>query len=202
MSAADAQPYAVTLASASPYRRALLGRILSDFDAVAAGVDETPAPRETAAALAARLARAKLAKLTPERAGLVIGSDQAAQCGRDVLGKPGSADAAVDQLLRCSGQTVVFYTAVAVALGRGAEPMFERSHTDITSVRFRRLAEADVRRYVAADEPFDCAGGFRAESRGPVLFEAVTSTDPTGLIGLPLCWLAGALTEAGFRLPA
>jgi septum formation protein len=68
-------------------------------------------------------------------------------------------------------------------------------------VRFRqfdrRLAEA----YVRHDEPYDCAGSFKLEGAGFVLFESVTAEDPTALIGLPMIWVADRLLQLGYLLP-
>ena len=50
---------------------------------------------------------------------------------------------------------------------------------------------------MAREQPFDCAGGFKAEGLGIALFESIESDDPTALVGLPLIWLAGALRAAG-----
>jgi septum formation protein len=68
-------------------------------------------------------------------------------------------------------------------------------------VRFRDLTRPEIERYVAADNPLDCAGGFKAESLGIALFERIESQDPTGLTGLPLIWLCGALRRAGIPVP-
>ena len=74
-------------------------------------------------------------------------------------------------------------------------------HVDRTEVRFRdfdrRLAEA----YLRHDEPYDCAGSFKIEGAGFVLFEAVSTDDPTALIGLPMIWLSATLMELGCLLP-
>ena len=61
--------------------------------------------------------------------------------------------------------------------------------------------DPEVARYVAADTPLDCAGGFKAESLGIALFDRIESADPTGLTGLPLIWLCGALRRAGIPVP-
>ena len=128
---------------------------------------------------------------------MVIGSDQVAALGTQILGKPGSVERAVSQLLQCSGQVVVFHTAVCV-LGPGSGDQLE--HLDTTRVRFRNLTEADARRYVAADQPLDCAGSFKAERRGVILLESIDSRDPTAIQGLPLIWLADALRECGVEM--
>ena len=60
-------------------------------------------------------------------------------------------------------------------------------------MRFRTLSAAEISRYVDHEKPWQCAGGFKVEGRGISLFEIVESTDPTGLIGLPLIFVSKAL---------
>src|SRR5690606_2242713 len=89
----------VVLASSSPYRRALLGRVLDRFECVAPDVDETPQPGEAPAGLARRLARGKAEAVAHDAHGaVVIGADQVATLDGRVLGKPGGHDRALEQL--------------------------------------------------------------------------------------------------------
>jgi septum formation protein len=92
---------------------------------------------------------------------------------------------------------VEFHTAVCVA-GPDGEP--ELFHTDLTRVRFRPLERHEAERYVAADQPLDCAGSFKAERRGVLLLESIESRDPTAIQGLPLIWLGRALQSRGVAL--
>ncbi len=191
----------IVLASQSAYRRALLARLVPDFRTVQPGVDETPHPGEAPGRLAARLAELKAragARAVPVPGALVIGSDQVAVIGARVLGKPGTPERAVEQLLACAGHAVEFLTAVCLL---GPEPGDQLCHTDVTQVRFRTFGRAEAERYVQRDQPLDCAGSFKAESLGVALMEAIDSRDPTGLQGLPLIWLARALRERGISLP-
>ena len=55
----------------------------------------------------------------------------------------------------------------------------------MTEVRFRTLERAEIARYVAAEQPLDCAGSFKCEGLGISLFEAIDNRDPSALIGLP-----------------
>lgn len=197
--AADSGPTLV-LASASPYRRALLERLGLPFRQRPADVDESRRAGESPADLVRRLARSKAEAVAAEEPGaVVIGSDQVAVRGEDVLGKPGDATEAVAQLTRSAGRHVEFLTAVCVLGPAGAgEP---EEHIDITRVVFRPLAADEIERYVERERPLDCAGSFRAEALGITLFERIDSQDPTGLIGLPLIWLAGALRRLGLQAP-
>ncbi len=116
--------------------------------------------------------------------------------GREILGKPGTVERCREQLRASSGQEVVFLTAVHVIDGTAGRT---ESHVDRTVVKFRELSDAEIDRYIERDQPLDCAGGFKAESLGIALFDRIESIDPTGLTGLPLSWLCGALRRAQVR---
>jgi septum formation protein len=160
-------------------------------------------PGERAPELVARLAREKAAAVAVAHPdACIVGSDQAAvrmdaADGEIILGKPGSASVCMDQLRRCSGQTVTFLTAVAV-LTKGAAPL---EFIDTTRVMFRMLDDDLIARYVAREMPLDCAGGFKSEGLGITLCESIVSVDPSALIGLPLIRLAASLRALGFALP-
>ena len=188
-------PPQLILASQSAYRRELLSRLSGDFSACPADIDETPADGEKPADLAARLAAGKAAAIAEQHPeALIIGSDQVAALGDRPLGKPGTPAKAAAQLAACSGNAVIFYTAVAVICRSSG---FSATHTDVTTVRFRELSSAEIEAYLQLDQPWDCAGSFKSEAHGSLLFEAIENTDPTALIGLPLIWLGNCLREAG-----
>lgn len=187
------------LASSSPYRRELLTRLGVPFEALAPGVPEEAVAGESATDRALRLAHAKAQALAQRYPGaIIIGSDQVAVAGERLLGKPGDAAGCRAQLAALSGKTARFYTACALL---GVSAGVRAAHVDTTTVVFRALAEDEIGRYVEREQPYDCAGGFKAEALGISLFECIESQDPTALIGVPLIWLAGALRAAGYRLP-
>lgn len=187
------------LASTSAYRRELLARLRLPFDVVAPEVAEEHRAGESAADRALRLATAKARAVGERHPGaLVIGSDQVAACGGEILDKPGDAARCRAQLGRLGGHGADFHTACVVLR---LEAAVHLAHVDTTTVVFRTLSAAEIDRYVEAERPFDCAGGFKAEGLGITLFECIESRDPTALIGLPLIWLAGALRSAGCALP-
>jgi septum formation protein len=187
------------LASSSPYRRALLARLGLDFETLAPGVREAPLEGESATDRALRLADAKAQAVAQRYPGaIVIGSDQVAACAERLLGKPGDASQCRAQLASLSGHSAQFHTACVLV---GVNAGVHSAHIDTTTVVFRSLTAEEIERYVAREQPYDCAGGFKAEALGITLFECIESQDPTALIGLPLIWLAGALRRAGYLLP-
>ena len=185
----------IVLASSSPYRRELLQRLLDDFTCVSPDVDEASRTGEPAADLVRRLAREKAEAVAAARPdSLVIGADQLAIRGERVIGKAGNHAEALEQLLEASGRSLQFLTAVCVLDPRAGQPS---EHTDVTEVRFRRFDRGLAEAYLRRDEPYDCAGSFRVERAGVVLFESVSTRDPTALVGLPMIWLANLLRELG-----
>lgn len=189
----------LVLASTSQYRRQLLERFGMRFTVAAPDVDETPLPGETPIDLVSRLARAKAEAVAHRHRGsVVIGSDQAAVFGKELIGKPGNPERSITQLRAFSGQQLTFHTAVHIM---HSDTGSNEGHLDVTTVTFRKLSHEEIDRYVARDRPVNSAGSFKVEALGITLFERVDSSDPTALIGLPLIWLSGALRRTGFQLP-
>lgn len=185
----------IVLASTSPYRRELLQRLRLPFDVLAPRVDEAALPAEAPRATALRLARAKAEEVAARAAdACVIGSDQVADVEGVALSKPGSHEAALEQLERMQGRTIVFHTALAVFDAARGNALVDCVPT---SVRFRRLSRVALETYLRAEQPYDCAGAAKIEGLGIALVDAVESDDPTALIGLPLIRLTAMLEELG-----
>lgn len=186
------------LASGSPFRRELLSRLGVGFTAASPDVDERPLPGETAEALAGRLAESKARRVGEQHPGaLIIGSDQVAELGGAILGKPGGRNAAIEQLSAASGRSVRFLTALCllnVATGRIQHDLVP------CTVVFRRLDRGTIERYLDREQPYGCAGAFKSEGLGVALVESMTGDDPTALIGLPLIRLTGMLAEEGVEV--
>lgn len=189
----------IVLASTSPYRRRQLERLGLRFAQASPHCDEDAwkdrglAPRE----LALQLAVAKAASLVaayPDA--LIIGGDQVVALEHGIFGKPGTRENAIDQLERLQGRTHELISAVAVQ--RGTEV---KAHATVARMRMRALDRAAIERLLDADEPYDCAGCYKLESRGIAMFEAVETDDPSAIEGLPLIALVDALRAFGCELP-
>jgi len=186
-------PPRLILASSSKYRQELLSRLKIPFFSLSPEIDETPLPGEQPEQLALRLAIAKaqrIARANP--AHVVIGADQVASLHGHPLGKPGHAAAAHAQLRQLSGQTVTFYSAMAVIAGAQVQSVVVPTHCV-----FRSLSDAAIARYIAIDQPFDTAGSAKAECLGIALMQSMHSSDPTSIIGLPLIELTRMLAQVG-----
>jgi 7-methyl-GTP pyrophosphatase len=194
-------PRDLILASTSPYRRAQVERLGLPFRSIAPPVDEdalkaewgTITPRE----LAERLAMAKaegVARSEPDA--VVIGGDQLVAFEGSILGKPGTIEQAVAQLSAMTGRSHDLITALAVIHGGR---LYARA--DVTRMTLRPLTLEEIRRYVEADRPLDCAGSYKLEARGITLFERIESEDHSAIIGVPMIALTTILREVGFAIP-
>jgi septum formation protein len=191
-------PLPIVLASTSPFRRELLSRLALAFECTAPDIDESRRPHESPLELVRRLSEAKARAGAPDCQALVIGSDQVATIGDDVLGKPGTHERAAAQLRHLSGRSVTFLTGLCLL-----NTATDESQVDVIPflVDFRILSEEQIERYLRHDQPYNCAGSFKSEGLGITLFKRMEGDDPTALVGLPLIRLTDMLKKAGVRLP-
>ncbi|WP_168385980.1 Maf family protein [Erwinia amylovora] len=187
----------LVLASTSSYRKTLLSKLQLPFISAAPETDETPRANEPATELVTRLAVAKaraLAPLFPDH--LIIAADQVCVLNGKICGKPHSEANALAQLRAASGQSVVFYTGLALFDSRDATL---QQLCEPFSVHFRTLSEGEIASYVRKEQPLDCAGSFKSEGLGITLFDRLSGRDPNTLVGLPLIALAEMLRKAGLN---
>lgn len=190
----------LVLASSSSYRRELLARLQLPFVTAAPNIDESRLAHESAQAMVARLAQQKAAALAsqyPEA--LIIGSDQCAVLGEQILGKPLSHDQAIKQLQASSGNTVEFLTGLCLL-----DTQTQTFQWDVIpfQVEFRELQAVEIENYLLREQPYQCAGSFKSEGLGISLFKRMQGEDPTALIGLPLIRLSAMLREQGYLIPS
>lgn len=166
------------------------------FDTANPGIDETPLDGETPIELVERLAIAKaqeIAKSSPDA--LIIGSDQVALHGDDIVGKPHTHENAVKQLRAASGKKIELFTGLALI---NSSTGSIQSEVVPFRVHFKQLSDDVIERYLRKEEPYNCAGSVRSEGLGVALFERFDGDDPNALIGLPLIRLVAMLENQGF----
>jgi septum formation protein len=180
------------LASASPRRRELLWQIGVPHVIAAAAIDEQRRAGETPADCVRRLALAKARRFWPGELP-VLGADTAVVVDDEMLGKPGTRDAALAMLARLSGRAHEVLTAVALVGARGSEVRLSRSE-----VHFRELDPAECERYWRSGEGRDKAGGYAIQGLAAVFISELRGSY-SGVMGLPLFETAALLDAA--RVP-
>lgn len=154
-------------------------------------IDESFKTGESATKYVKRLAYEKAAAIaTEQNRALIIGSDQCAVLENKIMSKPGNYENATTQLLASSGKNVTFYTGLCVI---NTDTNSLQVICETFEVQFRKLTSLQIKNYLKKDQPYNCAGSFKAEGLGISLFEKMQGDDPNTLIGLPLIKLTSML---------
>jgi septum formation protein len=194
MPMSDPQAPPLVLASQSPRRAELIGRLGLTFETVPADLDERYLQGETPPEHAERLAREKALAIASGRPeALVVGSDTIVVIDGEVLGKPRGRDHAIEMLTRLSGREHEVCTGIAVAHRGRMESGLER-----VRVRFRTLDRAACEAYVATGEPMDKAGAYGIQGFGSALVEGIEG-DYFAVMGLPVVRMLSLIERFGWR---
>jgi septum formation protein len=187
----------LVLASGSPRRRELLGRLGLDVAVVAPDVDERPVPGEPPPIHALRLAREKARRGAALHPSLpVLGADTVVTLGERILGKPASRADAAAMLADLAGRTHVVLTALAI---RWEER--EATHLESARVVIVPFVQPLFDWYVATGEGDDKAGAYAVQGKGAALVERVEG-NVQAVMGLPLAPLPALLARVGLELAA
>ncbi len=187
------------LASSSVYRRDLLSRLRLPFTCSSPDIDESHHQDETATELVKRLSLEKARALAARHPNhLIIGSDQVAVLDGQIIGKPHTHEKAHQQLTRTSGASVSFLTGLTLLNSQTGH--YQTDCVPFT-VHMRSLSAEQIERYLRAEQPYDCAGSFKAAGLGVSLFQRTEGDDATSLVGLPLIRLVDMLLAEGVEIP-
>lgn len=186
----------IVLASASPRRRELLGRLGHEVDVVVPDVDETPLPGEAPRELVRRLARAKAAAVDVGAGTLVVAGDTEVALDGRVLGKAADEDEAARMLADLAGRTHEVLSAYAVA--RDGEVVDRAVVVPVTMTAYDDRA---VAWYLATGEWRGKAGAYAIQGRGAALVASITG-DPAAVIGMPLSAVVADARRLGVDLLA
>lgn len=184
----------LVLASQSPRRAELIGRLGLEFETLPADIDESYQDGETPPEHAERLSREKALKIAADRPeALVVGSDTIVVIDGDVLGKPRDPRHAVEMLMRLSGREHEVCTGIAVAHRGRVESGLER-----VRVRFRTLDRRACEEYVATGEPMDKAGAYGIQGFGSAIVDGIDG-DYFAVMGLPVVRMLSLIERHGWR---
>lgn len=182
------------LASGSPRRVELLGRLTPTFEVIPADIEEHLQPEiADIGQRVAQLALEKAQAVAAQQAGdcQILGADTVVCIDGDLLGKPRDAADAEAMLLRLSGRTHQVITGVALVTQAQGQHSEARDFAS-SDVSMRVITAAEARAYVASGEPLDKAGAYAIQG-GAAAFITSISGSYENIVGLPLETTAGLL---------
>ena len=173
----------VKLASKSPRRQELLGKIIDDFEIVSKEIEEVYPENLEISSVASYLAnlKAKSYKNEAQKNELYITADTVVVFNNEVLGKPNSKKDGVNMLKKLSGNTHHVYTGVSLLLNEEISSFY-----DVTKVTFYKLKKKEINYYLDFYKPMDKAGSYGIQDwMGYVGIKSIEG-DFFNVMGLPL----------------
>lgn len=192
----DARELRLVLASSSPRRSALLALAGFEFEVRHPDVDETPLTGELPVPMVRRLALAKARDVAPRAEECALGLDTVVVVGDTMLGKPRSADHAVEMLLQIAGRTHEVYTGYATVAGGDAKAHIGVAESRVT---LREITHAEAVAYVATGEPMDKAGAYGIQGTAGKEFVTEVEGTRSNVAGMPLNAVVPLLASYGIR---
>jgi septum formation protein len=180
----------VILASGSPRRKELLGRIFSEFEICPSSADETVPENTPSDKYAEYLAVKKTSDIAGKNTdSLVIGCDTVVISDGSILGKPSDKKSAYHMVKTLSGRKHSVITGICLCLN-GKSMSFSCE----TIVEFYNLSEDEIKKYISTDEPYDKAGAYGIQGAGGLFVKRIEG-DFYNVVGLPVAELSRKIKE-------
>ena len=185
----------IVLASGSPRRQELLGRIgIRDFTVRVPQVEEWYPQGLTPPEIVSYISREKSQAVPSKDDEIVITADTMVFLDDQRLGKPQDEADALRMLTALQGRRHTVCTGVTVRQGDRV-----LTESEATGVVFRPAEESELRAYIATGEPMDKAGSYGVQGKGALLVERLEG-DFFNVMGLPVLRLSRMLAQFGIKL--
>lgn len=192
----------IILASGSPRRRELLGRIGLEYEVIVSEVDEDideTIPQKVVEELSYRKAMA-VAHSLPENyykdECLVLGADTIVAFGNQILGKPVDEADAVRMIELLGGHEHQVYTGVTVVRMDG-DMVNHITFAECTEVSVYDIDHEEAMAYVATGEPMDKAGAYGIQGTFCKYIRKIDG-DYNNVVGLPVGRIYQELHKIGW----
>ena len=178
------------LASGSPRRRELLGKLGISFEIEPAVGEEVPCGKEPQE-IVQNLARAKAQEIADRHRGkadlVVIGADTVVVCDDEILGKPKDRQDMATMIRRLQGRAHEVYTGVALCYEKDGTACCH-SFAECTKVHFYPMSEEQIASYAEHSDGLDKAGGYGIQSDAAIYIRGIEG-DYNNVVGLPIARL-------------
>jgi len=183
------------LGSSSPRRKELLQTYGLKFEIVSPDIEEVPGTNERPEDFVKRVANDKMEAILKtirydkKKNPVIITADTIVVLNDKILGKPKTEKDAFDMLKGLQNRWHIVYTAFCI--NYRIKRICRLVKTD---VRFRRLSDTEIKRYIKSGEPMDKAGAYAAQGKGASIIKEIKGSY-TNVVGLPMAELIDELKK-------
>lgn len=191
----------LVLASQSTSRRRLLESAGLSPRVIVSHVDEETqffnslSPADMVIALA--ITKAHTVREQVDFPAIIIGCDSTFEFDGVSLGKPGTADVAIERAKRVRGNSGLLHTGHCLI---DTVKDVEISDRVTTRVNFDHMSDEEIADYVATEEPLHVAGGFTLDGFSSPFIPSIEG-DYTNVVGISMPFIRKALIRLGYSWP-
>ena len=161
----------IILASTSPRRHELAKVMGLDFEVVPSTYEEDMTMKMSKGELVKTLAEGKASDVAEKhKQGIIIGIDTIISFNGKVLGKPKNKKQAFERLKSYSGKKLKVYSGICLI---NTSTNKKIKDFEVTNVKFRKLTDDEIRKYIATGEPLDKAGAFGIQGLSSIFIEKI-----------------------------
>lgn len=181
----------IVLASSSPRRKELFGKLGVPFEIITSDVEETIVTATSIEQYVQEVALLKGRDVAEKAKNkTIISADTIVAFQNQLLHKPKTKEEATNHLRKLSNNYHSVLTAVAIILPDGREETF----VEETKVYFKKLSNQLIEAYVQTEDPYDKAGGYGIQTEGMLFVDRIVG-DYNTVVGLPIATLFEKLVE-------
>lgn len=185
----------IILASNSPRRKELMGKLVKKFRIIPSEYEEDMTKKLQPVEMALEFSKGKAENVARRlKTGIVIGIDTFVVYKNKKLGKPHTREKAKEMLKIISGKTVKVISGICLINIDKKTIIQDIVETD---VKMKKMDENEISEYVATDEPLDKAGAFAMQELGGAFVERIDGCY-SNVIGFPMNKIYTSLKKIGY----
>ncbi len=166
----EAMKEKIILATNSPRRKELAKQMGLDFEVIPSNYEEDMTMKLSPKELAKTLAYGKAKDVAKRHDGIIIGADTFVVFKGKKIGKPKSEQEAFKMLKSFSGKSHKVYTGIAIINKKTGK---EITDCEITTIKFRKMSDEEIKKYIKTGEPMDKAGAYAIQGLGSIFIEKI-----------------------------
>lgn len=187
----------IILASNSPRRKEILGKIIRDFVVIPSNFEEDMNKNISPEKMVRDFSKGKALDVAKKvKSGIVIGVDTFVIFKHHKLGKPLTHSIAKEMLKKISGKTITVISGITIINVSSGKKI---TSVEKTYVKMKKMSKIEIDYYSNLDEPLDAAGAFKIQGFGSIFIERIDGCY-YNIMGFPINKIYTMLNKIGYNV--